>query len=351
MRTTPRTVMALSAVVTTLVFTVSQGALGEHKGKPHGGGGGGGGGSTATGEIYFRSAGLAGVMNADGSGKTPAVAGEPTHGVHYGFRWHLQLLPIAGEFFPNGDPREEIFAVRGDGAAAVQLTSDPTIQPLTPSELRPNLNWSVDQGVADGKISFNGLQFNADGDIIDSGIYAAQVAFDESGPLALPEVQVWYVPLRADPGNPGEFFDEPDTDGHSWSPDGTLLVYDWSSEGELYVADRTTNSSYFLASGGVGPEWSPDGTAVTYFGYGDVMTIAPDGTNWTLLAEGSVKGATHRITSDPTWSPDSSFIAYRYYVLSNAGDTMDVYIIGRDGSGKTNLTNDTQALSSPTAWR
>jgi len=338
------TVLAVTGV---LVFA---GVQVDAKGKP-GGGSGGGGGPTPTGEVYFRSAGGAGVMNADGSGKVAVADGEPSQVVHNGFRWHLQLQPISGQFFANGDPREEIFAVREDGAVAVQLTSDPTVQPLTFFETHPDFNWSVDQEVVDGKISFTGRQFDAAGDIIDSGIYAAQIAFEASGPVALTEVLVWFVPLKPDPVNAGLFLDEPNTEGHSWSPDGSLLVHDLRSEGELYVCDPAVNSAFLLASDGVDPEWSPDGSAIAYHGSGDVMTIAPDGTGWTLLVEGSLKGNTQKRAKDPHWSPDSSFVTYCWYVHSNGGDTMDVNVVGRDGSGMTNLTSDLQDLASPTAWR
>ena len=293
------------------------------------------------------------MMNADGSGKVAVPYGEPTYSTHNGFHWHLQLLPIAGEFFANGDPREEIFAVREDGGASVQLTSDPAVQPIQFIGDRQGFRWSVDAGVADGKISFTGVRLDVGGDIIESGIYAAQVAFDASDPMALTEELVWLVPLQPDPLSPGQFLDVPETENHDWSPDGSLLVYDdYTTVGDLWIADPENNSSSLLVTGGVNPDWSPDGTAIVYHGFGDVMTIAPDGSNWTLVVEGSQKGpATSRRAKNAYWSPDSAFIAYRWHVFNNGGDTMDVYIVGRDGSGNSNLTNDLSDLAAPTAWR
>jgi Tol biopolymer transport system component len=83
----------------------------------------------------------------------------------------------------------------------------------------------------------------------------------------------------------------------------------------------------------------------------DVKTIAPDGTRESVLVATTYKGSNYKIASQPTWSVDSKFVAYEYLVSNNGGDKMDVYIVDRNGSQRTNLTSDVDANAIPTAWR
>jgi hypothetical protein len=203
----PLTMLAiLLALAACSALLSSAGALAGKPDKPGKPGGGGNDRPVAQGEIYFRSAESSWVMSADGSGKLPAVDGEPSHAEHGGYLWFLQVRTIDGQFFPNGDPREEVFAVREDGneALTVQLTTDPMVQPLPSGAFggaeRPN--WATDAAVVDGKISFTGRRFDEFGTVVEMGIYTAVVAFDDLGPLAAPETLVW--DLAAYPPGPND---------------------------------------------------------------------------------------------------------------------------------------------------
>jgi RNA polymerase sigma factor (sigma-70 family) len=113
------------------------------------------GGQVPPGKIYFTHAGLTWSMNGDGSGKTalPAgVSGEPSRQLHGGQRWFLQFQPVGGTY-PDGTVRQELFAFRGDGGYAIQLTSQPDLQPFI-DWMRP-ARWKFD----DTKVSWVAARF------------------------------------------------------------------------------------------------------------------------------------------------------------------------------------------------
>jgi len=53
---------------------------------------------------------------------------------------------------------------------------------------------------------------------------------------------------------------------------------------------------------------------------------------------------------DPTWSPDGERIAYRHQTGPGDERTPDIYVIGVDGAGKTNLTRSDGVLDWGPAW-
>lgn len=323
-------------------------------------------GSSATGELFVRifNDGAA-VVNPDGSGLTPAIAGEPsfaTHGVAER-RWFLQMNITAGEY-PNGDPRREIVAVSEDGNDVIPITSDASVQPLGDVNGHPEVRWATDQGVVDGKVSFTGRRLDADGSVVqieegiyEMGIYTVQIGYDEIGPVAMtPETLTWRV--EVDPVSLAPYSDpedpRPNTETHTWSPDGTQLLYDQLSGSALWLAEPADPASLTFLTDGFDPEWSPDGTAIAYeaITVGDIRLIAPDGSDSRYLVDAGWKNHTSlRSARVPTWSPDSAFLAYQVYAHNNGGDTFDTYVIGRDGSGESKLSSSIQDGTVPTAWR
>ena len=83
---------------------------------------------TGGGTIYFADNGLTYTMNSDGNNKTPLVLsdnpGNPSRALYGGHRWFLQTRQIAGQYYPNGDTRREVYAVRDDAAIEVQLSDE-----------------------------------------------------------------------------------------------------------------------------------------------------------------------------------------------------------------------------------
>ncbi len=116
--------------------------------------------------------------------------------------------------------------------------------------------------------------------------------------------------------------------GHpDWSPDGTKIIYCNHRDSAIWImnSDGTGKRRLFPNPGfeACDPEWSPDGTKIA-FSYAveannpdskaaiGIIDINPDGTN-----PGNVRRLTNpqlqRHDSDPTWSPDSTYIAFNGY--------------------------------------
>ena len=85
-------------------------------------------------------------------------------------------------------------------------------------------------------------------------------------------------------------------------------------------------------------------------------TISPDGLDRQVLV--SVNSHTQTTFTDrrieyPNWSPTSSHLVYRLKTWDGMQGTLtsDLFRVGADGRGKTNLTKDTDAGVMPYGWR
>lgn len=318
---------------------------------PPGGNGGGGG---PTGVIYFsRTIPFTGTqlwfMNADGTDKTPlpaGVGGEPSWDLHNGKRWFLRFGDIAGETNPAGGQRVELFAVREDGVS-VQLTDQADLHASgTP-------RWAFDpaSGFVDGVVSWVARRFDSLGNVVEGGIYSAEVAYDGNG-----EVAGLVVPPGA-PLIPGESPAAPDIISHDWAPTGTSLVYEsgGGTRGDgLWVVDDVTNpgsTTRNLTADGFPPAWSPDGSkiafksAITYPAF-SIFTINPDGSGQKDIIE---SGPTTTVLQ-PRWSPTGSHVLFLKWFQWTSGER-DVFLAKANGRNQTNLTSDIDDDARPVAWR
>ena len=147
----------------------------------------------------------------------------------------------------------------------------------------------------------------------------------------------------------------------AWSPDGTriagtvwLTAKEWrcSRRGSgcawvwvvydprIFVAG-TDGSGFLTLAAGVVPTWSPDGRIAFTNGV-DILVMNADGTGVTNLTNET----TPNVANDqPVWSPDGTKIAFR----SNRSGHSDLYVMNADGSGVTRLTADTATEGRP-AW-
>ena len=147
----------------------------------------------------------------------------------------------------------------------------------------------------------------------------------------------------------------------SWSPRGDKIVFvktephpqiseDWG----IFVMDADggnvtslTNAQKEIPYEETGPAWAPDGSAIAYAGVFEgrrqIMAMDPDGSNKRMLT--TADGYDH--DRNPAWSPDSSKITFMREIAAE-GYQWDIYIMNRDGSGQTNLTQHPQADMFPT---
>ncbi len=349
----------IRAAVVVAAFAAAVGTAREtFAGKP--------GGTTpppATGTIYYQDLSTSegnpstytyGSM--DGNGGSRAVllrtsdGARPSSLLHGGKRWFLASvqLPLVGV------TRNDIFAVREDGAGEVRLTNNDGTMAYS------NLEWAPDEDASGATVSMVARRWTGptkDDTVVPgtAGLYTAHLSFDGAGDV---------VGLDADPAyrlSLGIVYDaageRADAFGYSWSPDMTRLVvrsyfgiWDDSSatdDPQIRVVDAASGAVTPLGSGDAA-DWSPDGSKIAYRRWIDgrqpgfaLQTVRPDGGgSATLLVHKHRVGATRsQYPYSLKWSPDGAHLAYQYTLVDNGYSwTNYIYRIAADGTGNTNLT-------------
>lgn len=159
-------------------------------------------------------------------------------------------------------------------------------------------------------------------------------------------------------------FTEGGSGGLSWSPDGTRIVFYKAREPYgLYIVDADGGNLRYLTEG-IFPQWSPLGDSIVFVGGAEapprcgISLINPDGTNRRLLARVPCEwlpdfrvDGTACFCAPPQWSPDGSMLAFsaspeeppqwqqELPLELQPEPQREVFIMGADGSGLTNITN------------
>ena len=139
----------------------------------------------------------------------------------------------------------------------------------------------------------------------------------------------------------------------AWSPDSRWIAtaaqpFDDSAgplfpsqDARIIVADVEHGTASFvggLDTYGHLPAWSPDGTTLA-FGQSYPCFCAPEGALWSMRPDGSRKHLLSSVSGGgaPAWSPDGKRIAL---LGVGVNDDSDLYLVGTDGTGQQNVTDD-----------
>jgi Tol biopolymer transport system component len=135
------------------------------------------------------------------------------------------------------------------------------------------------------------------------------------------------------------------------SPDGKRMAFSTLARGGRQIAIIGTDGARLTLLGeGDSPAWSPDGKRLAFCrtvnGHHHLFLLDPEtGTNLVQLTSGEFE------QNDPAWSPDGQYLIFstnRASVQENRqsqGRGLNLFIIGRDGTGLTQVTaGDGQAV-------
>jgi Tol biopolymer transport system component len=119
----------------------------------------------------------------------------------------------------------------------------------------------------------------------------------------------------------------------SWSPDGTAIAVAVPSAG-VSVIDLATGGSTLIAQVGTIEDlwvsWSPDGTRLALAPDGSIIVVNADGSDRRILVD-------HGGSLGAAWSPDGTRIAYLRTPGSADALSLEVWVMGADGSDPTRI--------------
>lgn len=136
----------------------------------------------------------------------------------------------------------------------------------------------------------------------------------------------------------------------SWAPDMKRFAYTeksfTGSTRRISIHDVTNNTDRVLIENGYTPLWSPAGDKIIFYDSdGNAWYIKPDGSGKTLLHAFSP----NEFYSRATWSPTGDYIAYSYRHRYNT-NSYDIYTMSLTNRNKARITRDGQRDESDPYW-
>jgi hypothetical protein len=275
----------------------------------------------------------------------------------------------------------DIFTMNPDGTNEAQLTDNPNnIGDANPAwspdgtkiafQSSRDGNWEIYTMNADGS-GVSRLTNNSAGDISPTwSPDGTKIAFgsnrDGGGidPVGQPIAEIYRMNADGTGQTRLSFYTNcgvypcPASSAPSWSPDGTRIAFQQSSNycsydescdpnfrADIFVMNAdgsgATNLTNNPSRNNSHPDWSPDAAKIAFDavpplgGFPDIAVMNPDGTGVTFLTYDSSQNG---YDQDPAWSPDGRKIAFS-----------GIFVINADGTNRAPVSNPTNA-SAP-SWQ
>ena len=320
-------------------------------------------------------------VNADGSRLTKQFAEAGCKAAHFEIAWfsNSQKLVFARscDGFTSDDPgSQSLYTSNTSGIKGTKLVRELAVGGEPPqTEISSKFYLSPDgQQVAFVKDK-NIYKMNADGsgmtkltkspvEYISEGIQLfgspdrTKIAFLFG---AYPKQQIYTI--NVDGSNLKNLTNNPQNEVYNskllWSPDSSRIAYYYNKPGDssgeqqdIYLLDINRGTAKNLTQKPRNYDeisWSPDGKFIAFvagdFNNQKLYTINADGNQLNQLAPRLEPSG----ISELAWSSDSQQIAFIFNEIQ--GDKSNLYVINRDGSGLTKLTNDKDLNASTPVWQ